>query len=274
MSDTIYLQLRPKDSEMNDRETIDITQHQPLHMAQIHYMAPNMGSHTHLHAIPPISTRGTSALPTMKVSPRAASASPQPNNNNSNSGFFGVSSNASVVGSMDFDSEYSSYLNPNNLRPDRYKYSDGINDERDISDNVYLQEVACLGATACWNLQKWDKMRSFMKCVSTDNTEGCFLHAVESVKCNQIEPGNPELALEWIETCRRRLDNEMVSMFGESYERLYPYCVRAQQLMELEEVNIVACVFFFFSVGFFGVCAVYCVCVCVCLCVWSIGFGK
>ena len=64
-----------------------------------------------------------------------------------------------------------------------------------------------------------------------NQTDGCFYRAILNVS-----NGHKEEALKFIDKTRETLDTELTALVGESYNRAYKLCVRAQQLVELEEI--------------------------------------
>src|SRR5690242_15462872 len=61
----------------------------------------------------------------------------------------------------------------------------------------FEQQIAPLGAIACWNLGLWGKMEEYVHIVDQENIDGAFLRAVLSVRNDDTIS-----ALNWIDKCR------------------------------------------------------------------------
>merc|ERR1712087_753160 len=61
--------------------------------------------------------------------------------------------------------------------------------------------------------------------------DGSFYRAIL-----EVHAGNYEDGMVFIDKTREALDTELTALVGESYSRAYSLCVRAQQLVELEEI--------------------------------------
>eukprot|EP01083_Nonionella_stella_P006217 18090_1 len=99
-------------------------------------------------------------------------------------------------------------------------------------DNKQL--IASLGAVASWHLEKWKDMQNFVNRIDENHADGCFYRAILLT-----HDGNKASALQFIDRTRETLDTELTALVGESYNRAYKLCVRAQQLVELEEILII-----------------------------------
>ena len=51
-----------------------------------------------------------------------------------------------------------------------------------------------------------------------------------------VHNNETERALYWIEKCREFLDGKFTSMIVDDYDNMYPLSIKAQQLVELEEI--------------------------------------
>lgn len=93
------------------------------------------------------------------------------------------------------------------------------------------QSMASLGAFSSWHLNQWSDMKLFVDEIDVNGADGNFLRAILAVHNN-----DKTNALLFINKTREALDSELCALVGESYDRAYTLCVRAQQLVELEEI--------------------------------------
>ena len=52
----------------------------------------------------------------------------------------------------------------------------------------------------------------------------------------KVHHNETDRALYWIEKCREYLDEKFTSMIVDDYDNMYPLSIKAQQLVELEEI--------------------------------------
>ncbi|KAI8848058.1 FAT domain-containing protein [Chytridium lagenaria] len=93
------------------------------------------------------------------------------------------------------------------------------------------RRIAPLAAAAAWGLERWDLMKDYTETMVQESPDGSFFRAVLALHLNRYSD-----ASENIGKTRELLDKELMALVGESYSRAYPVLVRAQMLVELEEI--------------------------------------
>lgn len=121
------------------------------------------------------------------------------------------------------------------------------------------EEVAEMGAVACWALGDWEQMRKFVDCLPETSYDGALNRCVLALSTNvsllnecedmskktgcdedNYDPrrvGCPSI-MRLIEQARDLLDADLTTMATQSYERSYQAIVEAQVLAELEEIVV------------------------------------
>ncbi|CAM6130085.1 unnamed protein product [Calypogeia fissa] len=117
------------------------------------------------------------------------------------------------------------------------------------ADQARRLEMASMAASAAWNMEQWDEMSQYVKCLDdgsdpnvrmstpaatgsgSGSSDGAFFNAVLCVK--HKEYGQARV---YVENARNCLATELAALVLESYDRAYSNMVRVQQLAELEEV--------------------------------------
>ena len=80
-------------------------------------------------------------------------------------------------------------------------------------------KIAEYGAASTWNLQKWDKFKEYVQGLDGDvvhKQQRCFYQAVIKIQENRFSE-----AQKMIDRARDMIDNKIVSLIGESYNRAY-----------------------------------------------------
>jgi FKBP12-rapamycin complex-associated protein len=107
----------------------------------------------------------------------------------------------------------------------------------DISQS-WIHDVNILGASAAWNLGRWDEMADFVESQSSGDRNDVELHNktsfYQAVHCVHSEKYTEALSL--IESTRKKLSYAVSTLLSENYSRAYRGIVSMQILSELEEV--------------------------------------
>ncbi len=102
-------------------------------------------------------------------------------------------------------------------------------------DTSLSEKIAEMGAVACWGLNEWDQMKSYVEYLPESTFEGSLYRSVLEIIQND-DNGNMENTIKFIEKARDLLDNNLTSTVFQSYERSYQTIIDAQVLVELEEM--------------------------------------
>lgn len=95
----------------------------------------------------------------------------------------------------------------------------------------YAKSMAPLAAAAAWGMGHWDQMDKYLDALNQDAPDRSFFMAILKIQRDQFQE-----AQESIDRARSKLDSELGSLFGESYDRAYTVVSRVQMLAELEEI--------------------------------------
>lgn len=92
-------------------------------------------------------------------------------------------------------------------------------------------EVALLAARASWSLGDWVGMEKYVDAANAKDTQISLYRAVIAV-----HNGNYDSAKLLVDETRKKVDQKLAALVGESYDRAYQSMVTVQQLAELEEI--------------------------------------
>jgi phosphatidylinositol kinase/protein kinase (PI-3 family) len=96
------------------------------------------------------------------------------------------------------------------------------------------ENIAEMGAAACWGLGDWDQMKVYAKYLPETTYEGSLYRSVLALTTTPTI--NEKQASLLIEQTRDLLDPDLTSMASQSYERSYQAIIEAEVLSELEEI--------------------------------------
>ena len=101
----------------------------------------------------------------------------------------------------------------------------------DYLTNDYPEMIGDLGVKACWALQNWDEMNTYISALPSTSLKQTYYKAAYSL--HRKENFN---AMRLIQECRDLVDNDLTTLVKESYSRAYGTLVELKHFSEMEEV--------------------------------------